>query len=164
MAELNIRVFPDPILREKTQKVTDFGPSLQDLLRDLWDTMFAKDGVGLAAPQVGILLDVIVISYEDHRYVAINPRIVEEEGAETAEEGCLSFPGIYEKVVRPQRVVVEAQDESGKPYRVEASGFLARIFSHEIDHLHGKLLIDHLSPIRRQFMRKKLKRERAARK
>ena len=162
---LEIRVFPEPSLRTPAREVTTFDRELEVFIRDLWETMLAFDGVGLAATQVGVGLSVCVISWKENRLVLVNPRIVLEEGEQVGDEGCLSFPGIFEKVRRPMKVRVEAQDEKGKPLSIEAEGFLARALCHEIDHLGGRLLIDHLSPLKREIVRKKLlKRAREARK
>lgn len=165
MSLLDIRVFPEPSLRTPAREVATFDRELEVFIRDLWETMLAFDGVGLAATQVGVGLSVCVISWKENRLVLVNPRIVLEEGEQVGDEGCLSFPGIFEKVRRPMKVRVEAQDEKGKPLSIEAEGFLARALCHEIDHLGGHLLIDHLSPLKREIVRKKLlKRAREARK
>ena len=165
MSLLEIRVFPEPSLRTPAREVATFDRELEVFIRDLWETMLAFDGVGLAATQVGVGLSVCVISWKENRLVLVNPRIVLEEGEQVGDEGCLSFPGIFEKVRRPMKVRVEAQDEKGKPLSIEAEGFLARALCHEIDHLGGRLLIDHLSPLKREIVRKKLlKRAREARK
>jgi len=165
MSLLDIRVFPEPSLRTPAREVATFDRELEVFIRDLWETMLAFDGVGLAATQVGVGLSVCVISWKENRLILVNPRIVLEEGEQVGDEGCLSFPGIFEKVRRPMKVRVEAQDEKGKPLSIEAEGFLARALCHEIDHLEGRLLIDHLSPLKREIVRKKLlKRAREARK
>ena len=165
MSLLDIRVFPEPSLRTPAREVATFDRELEVFIRDLWETMLAFDGVGLAATQVGVGLSVCVISWKENRLILVNPRIVLEEGEQVGDEGCLSFPGIFEKVRRPMKVRVEAQDEKGKPLSIEAEGFLARALCHEIDHLGGHLLIDHLSPLKREIVRKKLlKRAREARK
>jgi peptide deformylase len=158
MALLRVRVYPDPDLRRKAEPVVDFGPELRRLVADLWETMEANDGVGLAAPQVGVPLRLAVIAWKGRRFTLINPEILQTEGSEVGEEGCLSFPGIFEKVRRPDRVLVRARDERGEPFEVRVEGFLARAFCHEIDHLDGRLLIDHLSSLKREFVRKRLKR------
>ena len=125
MAVRDIREYPEQVLRKGSQDVTDFGEDLQSLLRDMWETMVSNDGVGLAAPQIGVSLRVAVIGWRDRRIVLVNPVVIEQEGEEELEEGCLSAPGFYEKVTRPARVVVEAQDEHGEPIRLEEEGFLA---------------------------------------
>ncbi|HOC81851.1 MAG: Peptide deformylase 2 [Synergistetes bacterium ADurb.Bin155] len=158
MAVRDIREYPEQVLRKGSQDVTDFGEDLQSLLRDMWETMVSNDGVGLAAPQIGVSLRVAVIGWRDRRIVLVNPVVIEQEGEEELEEGCLSAPGFYEKVTRPARVVVEAQDEHGEPIRLEEEGFLARVLMHEIDHLEGKLFLDRLSPLKRRYLKKKLQK------
>lgn len=158
MAVRDIREYPEQVLRKGSQDVTDFGEDLQSLLRDMWETMVSNDGVGLAAPQIGVSLRVAVIGWRDRRIVLVNPVVIEQEGEEELEEGCLSAPGFYEKVTRPARVVVEAQDERGEPIRLEEEGFLARVLMHEIDHLEGKLFLDRLSPLKRRYLKKKLQK------
>ena len=155
---LDVCVFPDPVLRAPTEKVADFGPSFQSFLEDLWNTMYLRDGVGLAAPQVGVSRKVTVVDAQGQKFVLANPEILEREGEAVAEEGCLSFPGIFVPVLRPTRIRLRYQNEQGDPVEREAVDFLARVFSHEIDHLNGRLLIDHVSPLRRQFIQRKLKK------
>lgn len=154
----NIREYPEPVLRKKSEDVTDFGEELQSLLQDMWETMATNDGVGLAAPQIGVSLRVVVIGWRERKIVLVNPVVIEQEGEEELEEGCLSAPGFYEKVTRPARVVVEARDEQGEPIRLEEEGFMARVLMHEIDHLEGKLFLDRLSPLKRQYLKKKLQK------
>jgi len=156
MSLLNVLVYPDPALRKPGREVTVFDRDLSGFIRDLWETMLAFDGVGLAATQVGVDLKVCVISWKEQRLVLVNPRIVEIEGEQVGDEGCLSFPGIFEKIRRPLKVRVEAFDGDGNPVTIEGEGFLARALSHEIDHLDGRLMIDHLSPLKREIVRKKL--------
>lgn len=157
---MDIKVYPDPVLRAGNEEVQAFDEDLKRFLKDMKETMYEKDGVGLAAPQVGVNRKIAVVSFENREYVLINPKIVEAQGTQLGEEGCLSIPGIYEKVKRADRVVVEALDEDGEPVRIEAEGFLARAFSHEIDHLNGVLFIDHLSALKRSFVKKKLRQAR----
>ena len=157
---MDIRVYPDPVLRAGNEDVEVFDEDLKRFLKDMKDTMYEKDGVGLAAPQVGVNRKIAVVSFENREYVLINPKIVQTDGAQLGEEGCLSIPGVYEKVKRAERVVVEALDEDGNPVRLEAEGFLARAFAHEIDHLNGVLFIDHLSALKRSFVKKKLRQSR----
>jgi peptide deformylase len=159
MAVLEILVYPNPALRVETREVTDFDVRLKKLIVDMWETMYFSNGVGLAAPQVGVPARIIVIDWEGSRHVLINPEILEEEGEVSCEEGCLSFPGIYEDVVRPEKIRVSYQDENGGRRDEIIEGFLARVFSHEIDHLRSKLLIDYLSPLKRTFVRKKMERK-----
>ncbi len=159
MAVRKICVFPDPVLREKTEPVADFeASSFQEILVDMWDSMVAHDGVGLAAPQIGLSLRLAVVELEGMRYVLANPQVLQTRGEQTGEEGCLSFPGIFEKVTRPGWVKVKAQNEKGEPYEIQVEGFLAKAFLHEIDHLNGVLLVDHLSSIKRSIIKRKLKK------
>ena len=157
---LRIVEFPDPVLRKPTKPVTDFGPDLKTFVDEMTIVMKDDDGVGIAAPQVGVSKKIAVVCIEGTRYVLVNPRIVSMEGEQGGEEGCLSFPGIFGEIKRAARVVVECQDETGAPRRYEAEGFTARAFQHELEHLEGKLLIDHFSPIRREMIRKKLLKNR----
>ena len=140
----------DPVLREETRPVDAFTPELQQLIDDMFETMHAAHGVGLAAPQVGRTERLTVMDVHNERYVLINPEIVEREGTIKWEEGCLSIPELYGDVTRAARVVVEALDREGKPFTVEGTELLGVCLQHEIDHLHGKLFIDHLSLLKRQ--------------
>lgn len=158
MAILDVLVYPDPRLREETTDVDDFGPELRRLIADMRETMLAAHGVGLAAPQVGVPKRIAVIEWEGHRFAIVNPEIVEQSGTARKDEGCLSFPGIYEDVERPDHVRVKYRDEDGAEQETDADGFLARIFAHEIDHLSGRLLIDNISPLKRTFLKKKMER------
>jgi peptide deformylase len=150
MSILPIRVLGDPVLREETRPVDTFTPELQQLIADMFETMHAAHGVGLAAPQVGRSERLTVLDVHGERHVLINPEIVEREGTIKWEEGCLSIPDLYGDVSRAARVVVEAVDAEGKPVRVEGTELLGVCLQHEIDHLHGKLFIDHLSFLKRQ--------------
>jgi peptide deformylase len=147
MGVLKIRTLGDPVLREKAKKVSQFDdPSLQKLIDDMVDTMIAAPGVGLAAPQVGVSLRVIVVKPEDELYIVINPEIVKAHGGlEKGYEGCLSIPGWIGEVERWTRIVVKGKDRYGKDIRIRANDFLARVFQHEIDHLDGILYIDKLT-------------------
>jgi len=159
MAVLEVLVYPNPALRATTRAVTEFDDALKKLVSDMWETMYLSNGVGLAAPQVGEPLRLVVIDWDGNRYVLANPEIVEAEGAVKCDEGCLSFPGIYEEVLRPDKIRVRYRDEHGEEHDETIEGFLARVFAHEIDHLNGKLLIDHLSPLKRTFLKKKMSRK-----
>jgi peptide deformylase len=150
MSLLPIRVLGDPVLREETRPVESFSTELQQLIDDMFETMHAAHGVGLAAPQVGRSERLTVMDVHGQRYVLINPEIVEREGAIKWEEGCLSIPELYGDVTRAARVVVEATDREGKLFSVEGTELLGVCLQHEIDHLHGKLFIDHLSFLKRQ--------------
>lgn len=158
MNDLHLRVFPDPVLRDKTKPVTVFDESLKDLVADMVRVMDTEDGVGLAAPQVGVSLKLAVVFAEGVLHVLVNPCVLSTEGEQTGEEGCLSFPGIYGTVVRPEKITLTCRNTDGDEETLEASGFLARALLHEIDHLNGKLLIDHFSPLKRSMVRKKLLR------
>jgi peptide deformylase len=159
MSVRKVCVYPDPVLREPTEEVTSFDEELKSLADEMLETMYASDGIGLAGPQVGISKKIAVIEYKGEKYVLINPVIFEREGAIIVEEGCLSFPGIYEKVEAPELIKVEYQDVNGDHFEKNVEGFLACVFSHEIDHLNGKLLIDRVSPLKRQFLKKKLAKQ-----
>ncbi|MDO9508207.1 MAG: peptide deformylase [Thermovirgaceae bacterium] len=158
MSVHRIREYPDPVLRGCAETVRNFDASLMDLINDMWETMKEYEGVGLAAPQIGINLQIAVVGWRDRRIVLVNPEVVDCEGEDFQEEGCLSSPGFYEKVGRPERIVVDARDEKGDPYRLDETGFLARAIMHEIDHLHGKLFFDRLSPLKRKFFKRKLEK------
>ncbi|BBI34529.1 peptide deformylase [Cohnella abietis] len=135
---------PDAVLRERAQEVTKFNSNLHKLLDDMADTMYDADGVGLAAPQVGILKRVIVVDVGDeHELIElVNPEIISAEGEQLGPEGCLSIPGLQGDVRRANRIVIRGQDRNGKPIQYEGSEFLSRAFQHEVDHLNGVLFID----------------------
>jgi peptide deformylase len=135
----------NPILRQKAKKVHRFDPSLQRLVDDMFETMHEANGVGLAAPQIAQTIRVFVAEYEDHKVAIFNPEIIKAEGEERGPEGCLSIPGyVGENIRRATKVLVKGQDVHGKPVRVNAEGWFARILQHEIDHLNGILFIDRL--------------------
>jgi len=157
---LSIRVLGDPVLREETRPVAEVTDDLRRLIDDMFETMYAASGIGLAAPQVGRRERVCVVDVEGAVYALVNPEIVQAAGPkDKAEEGCLSIPDIYGDVERPSRVVVHALDRSGAPIEVTAEGLLGRCFQHEIDHLHGKLFLDHLSLLKRRAALAKWERE-----
>jgi len=156
MAILDILVYPDPALRNECAEVTEFDDKIKKLVSDMFETMYSAKGVGLAAPQVGVPIKLFVAEWEGERHVVVNPLIMEAEGSEKCDEGCLSFPGIYEEVARPNKVRVMYRDENGDARDETVEGFLARVYAHETDHLNGKLLIDHLSALKRTFLRKKM--------
>jgi peptide deformylase len=147
---LPIHTLGSPILREETRPVTEFSDDLRALVADMFETMYAASGIGLAAPQVGRSERVAVVDVEGAKYVIVNPEITFREGRERAEEACLSIPELYGDVDRAKRVIVKAFDEHGAPVEIVASGLLARCLQHEIDHLHGKLFIDYLSYLKRR--------------
>lgn len=150
MSLLAIRVLGDPVLRKETEPVQAFTADLERLIDDMFETMQAAKGVGLAAPQVGRTERLTVVNVHGARHVLINPEIIEREGTIKWEEGCLSIPEIYGEITRAARVKVRALDREGKPFEVEGSELLGVCLQHEIDHLHGKLFIDHLSFLKRQ--------------
>ena len=152
---LEIRKYPDPVLKKVSETVTVFDSELADLVKVLFASMHVHDGVGLAAPQVGILKKVAVVEYDGKSYVLINPRVIDQKGIQEGEEGCLSFPGIYANVTRPQWVKIESQDVNGNTVTFEGEGYTARAFLHEMDHLSGKLFIDYLSNLKRNAIKKK---------
>ena len=148
MAIRNIRLDTDEILRKKSKKVEEVDDKIRALVDDMIETMHQKDGVGLAAPQVGILKRVVVIDLYDDKgpYVLINPEIIKEKGEQEVEEGCLSFPDKFGKVKRPAEVIIKALDRNGKEYKLKGKGLLAQAISHELDHLEGILFIDKIIP------------------
>ena len=163
MAVLPIRIYPDPVLRAKCREVTDFDARLRKLAADMIETMHAAPGVGLAAPQIGVDLRIAVVDLsvgEDPKqvFVVVNPEVVHREGTEVAEEGCLSLPGINDKVDRPTLIRVRAVDLEGKPLEIEAEEWLARAFCHEIDHLNGVLFTDYLRGLRKERVKRQLRR------
>lgn len=163
MSILPIRIYPDPVLRVKCRDVTDFDEKLRKLAADMIETMHAAPGVGLAAPQVGrdVRLAVVDLSVgEDPKqlYAIVNPGVAFQEGSEIAEEGCLSLPGITDKVERPTRVIIRAVNLAGKPIEIHADEWLARAFCHEIDHLNGVLFTDYLRGLRKERVKRQLKK------
>ena len=163
MAILPIRIYPDPVLRVECPEVTVLDDDLRRLVADMTETMYAAPGVGLAAPQVGVelrlaLVDTSVGKEASAFKVLINPRIVESDGREVDSEGCLSIPGLSERVPRPRSIEVEAQDLNGETFRFSSEEFEARAVCHELDHLDGVLFVDHLRGLRREKARRALKR------
>ena len=166
MALREIRKYPDAVLRKKTAPVETVDDDISRLIDDMVETMHAAPGVGLAANQVGVPLQLAVIELGDHEgagphrslVVLINPEMVSMEGSVVAEEGCLSVPDFTEKVKRAAKVRVRAQDRQGKPFELEAEGLMAKALQHEIDHLNGILFIDRLSPIKKSIFRRRLKK------
>lgn len=159
MGLLPLRFMGDPILRERAAEVEAVDEELRALVADMFETMYAEDGVGLAAPQIGVGRRIVVVDTrdEDAEPLALVNPVVVEAGSEVAkaEEGCLSIPGIVDVVERSTRVVVEATDPGGKPVRVEAEDLLARVLLHEVDHLDGVLFLDRVSPMKRRMLLKK---------
>jgi peptide deformylase len=159
MSLLPLHLLGSPVLRQHSLEVAAVDDEVRRLVEDMFETMDASQGVGLAANQVGVARRVAVVDADGDRFAMINPVILETEGRATAEEGCLSIPDIYGDVTRPERVVVEALDATGMPFRKDATGLKARAIQHEIDHLDGILFLDHLSLIRRQMLLAKWRRE-----
>jgi peptide deformylase len=159
MSLLNLHLLGSPVLRQHSLVVDAVDDDVRRLIGDMFETMDAAKGLGLAANQVGVARRVAVVDVEDDRFVMVNPRILETEGRAVAEEGCLSIPGIYADLPRSERVIIEALDAEGNSYRKEAAGLKARAIQHEIDHLDGILFLDHLSLIKRQMLLAKWRRE-----
>ena len=164
---LPVYIYGQPVLRKQAEDITPDYPNLKELLDNMFDTMDRADGCGLAAPQIGLPIRVVVIDldimsddypeYKGYRRAFINPHIIEtNEETSTMDEGCLSLPGIHEKVTRPTRIHVKYLDENFVEHDEWVEGFLARAMQHEFDHLEGKVFSDHLSPLRRQMNKNKL--------
>ena len=163
MSVLTIIEFPDPRLRTVAEPVTVFDEKLKTFVEDMFETMYSANGVGLAATQVNVHERVLVADMSDERnrpLALVNPEILEKEGAQVYQEGCLSFPGIYADVTRALSVKVRAQDVTGKEIIVEAEGPLAVCIQHEMDHLAGKVFVDHLSPLKRAMLLKRMEKQR----
>ena len=163
-----IVIWPDPILKKKASPVSQVDDSIRSLVNDMFETMYAADGVGLAAPQIGVLKQVIVLDTtprqpESKPVAMINPQIIAQEGTTRYSEGCLSVPGEAEEVDRAARVTVKFLDVSGREQTIEADGLLAVAIQHETDHLHGTMFVDYLSPLKRELIRKRMKRLKAER-
>lgn len=159
MAIHKILYLPDERLRQVSKPVEQFDDALQMLIDDMFETMYHARGVGLAAPQIGVALRLSVIDIagdKKEQLVLVNPEIIASEGQVEYEEGCLSVPGAYDKVVRAQKVTIRALDRFAQPYEKTAEGVLGECFQHEIDHMNGKLFIDLLSPLKRNIARRKL--------
>lgn len=154
----------DPVLEREADAVTEFDtPQLHKLIDDMFESMYAAKGVGLAAPQIGIsrkiaVIDTSVGENPDDKLVLINPKILKSEGKQTGEEGCLSIPGFREQVSRAKRTTVRAQNVKGEWFEMSGEDLLARAFQHEIDHLHGKLYIKHISALKRDLIKRKVRK------
>lgn len=143
MAIRQIRTMGDEILTKECKPVKEMTPRLRELIEDMFDTLYEANGAGLAAPQVGILKQIVVMDVDDgNQYVMINPEIIEESGSQTGTEGCLSVPGKYGTVTRPEHVIVKALDENMEPIQIEGEGLLARCICHECEHLRGHLYVE----------------------
>ncbi len=157
---VEIRIYPDPVLKEQARPVEAFDEALAEFADEMVRTMHAGNGLGLAAPQVGSLQRVVIVSSDGqpgHETVMVNPEIVDSDGWQVGEEGCLSFPGIYVKVRRFARVGARYLDVRGEARELEAEGLLARAVQHEIDHLDGRLLVDRMGPVQRMAQRRRLR-------
>lgn len=161
MAILTILHYPDERLHTVAAPVTAVNDDIRRLVANMAETMYAAPGIGLAATQVDVHLQVVVIDISERHNgltVLINPKIITEEGREEREEGCLSVPGIYEKVSRAEKITVRALDQEGKPFTLEASGLLAVCIQHEMDHLKGKVFVEYLSRLKQARIKSKLKK------
>lgn len=166
---LPIYTYGQPVLRKVAQDIDNSYPDFDNLVANMWDTLASSEGIGLAAPQIGLDIRLVIIDldvlkedfpeYDGYRHVFINPHIVEYDESETdsSEEGCLSLPAIHEKVVRPTRIHVVYTDENWVEHDEWVDGYLARVMQHEFDHLEGKMFIDRLSPLRKQLIKSKLR-------
>ena len=162
MALLNILRYPDARLHKVASPVTVFDDALRTLVGDMAETMYAAPGIGLAATQVDVHKQVIVVDVSERRdslIVLVNPVILESSGVSDIEEGCLSVPGIYDVVERAERVKVRAYDRNGNPFTLEAQGLLAVCIQHEMDHLKGKVFVEHLSQLKQQRIRARLAKQ-----
>ncbi len=159
MSVLPIHLLGSPVLREPSAPVPEVTDEVRRLVENMFETMDAAEGVGLAANQIGQAIRIAVVDAEGSRIAMINPVISEASGKAREEEGCLSIPDVYGEVTRPERIVLEATGQDGAPYRLEAEGLLARAIQHEIDHLDGILFLDRLSPMKRRLLVAKYRRE-----
>ena len=163
MSLLNIIEFPDPRLRVRAEPVRQFDAELKQFVTDMFETMYAANGVGLAATQVAVSRQVLVADMSEERnqpLALINPEILEKAGSQVYQEGCLSFPGIFADVTRALKVKVKGQDASGAEIVLELEGPLAVCIQHEMDHLAGKVFVDYLSPLRRSMLLKRMEKQR----
>jgi peptide deformylase len=165
MAVLKIELLGADVLRRKADEIAEVDDELRTLIRDMFETMYDAEGVGLAGPQVGVSRRVIVVDVKEEGttpFALVNPRVLEaSKETDKSEEGCLSIPGVSAVVERPARVTVEGLDENGQPVQISGEGLLARCLLHEIDHLDGVLFIDRLSPLKRTMLLKKYKSQQA---
>ena len=167
MTKLAILEYPDPRLRTRAAPVAAVDDAVRQLIDDMLETMYAAKGIGLAASQVDVHRRAAGARHQRQRAISrmvfINPEILEAEGRAPGEEGCLSLPGIYDKLERAARIRVRALDRNGEPFELEADGMLAVCIQHEMDHLEGKLFVDYLSELKRQLIRRRLQKERRQR-
>ncbi len=161
MAVLKVRKYGDPVLRRRATPIGEVTPEIRRMVGDMIETMYDEVGIGLAAPQVGISLRLMVVGHDNGRdaRAVVNPVITEQGGEITAEEGCLSLPGIFAPVTRAEWVRLEGQDLEGQPVSIRARGLTARVFQHEMDHLDGVLFIDRLDPMTRDRIKRRIKKE-----
>ena len=159
MAVRDITEYPAEVLATRGRPVTEFDAALAELCSDMFDTMYDAEGVGLAAPQIGLDLRLFVMDCEGVKLIAANPEIIATEGEQSGQEGCLSVGKVPAVVVRPQRATLKAQDENGQWFEREAEGYAARAFMHETDHCNGTLFIDHLPKLRRDMVIKRFRKE-----
>lgn len=163
MSKLTILEFPDPRLRTKAVPVTQFDAGLQTLIDDMFETMYTAPGIGLAATQVDVHKQLLVLDVsegKDQPMVFINPEVLTRAGEQVYQEGCLSVPGIYADVTRANQIRVRALNRHGESFEIEADGLLAICIQHEMDHLAGKVFVDYLSPLKRDMVKKKLEKQR----
>ena len=166
MPKLTILEFPDPRLRTLAVPVESFDTALDQLIDDMFETMYEAPGIGLAATQVDVHQQLLVLDVsedKDQPMVFINPRIVHRDGEQVYQEGCLSVPGIYADVTRANEIKVHALNRNGEPFELETDGLLAICIQHEMDHLAGKVFVDYLSPLKRDMVRKRLEKSRRSR-
>ena len=162
MAVLKIRTYPDPVLRSKAREVTNIDGALQRLIDDMIETMYAAPGIGLAANQAGVPQQILVIDINARQQAQyplitlLNPRIIASEGTTEGEEGCLSLPGFNAVIERAERVQVKGLNREGKEIKIEAAGLLAVALQHEIDHLHGKMILDKAGPLKKSLYKKRV--------
>ena len=159
MAIRKITEYPEAVLGNMGQPVTEFDAALEELCADMYDTMYDAEGVGLAAPQIGLNLRLFVMDCDGIKLVAANPEIIHTEGEQSSQEGCLSVGKVPAVVVRPMKARLRAQDLKGEWFEHDAEGYAARCFLHETDHCDGKLIIDHLPKMRRDMVVKRFKKE-----
>jgi len=159
-APLSIKIYGEPILRKRASRINKIEKDDISIIEKMIDTMYANEGIGLAAPQIGVSKQIIVVKRGEDKDIIklINPVILIREGEEKAKEGCLSIPDVYVEVKRSSNVTVEGLDEKEKPVKIEAEDLLARVFQHEIDHLNGILIVDYASPVSKIIVKKQLKK------
>ncbi len=158
MGVLKVRLYGNPALRKKCQEIEEVDGKIKKLLNNMADTMYHDEGIGLAAPQVGVLKRAIVVDVGEGLTALVNPKILWRQGKATGPEGCLSLPGIFLEIKRSQEVIVEGIDKNGETQQIGAAGLFARALQHEIDHLNGILIIDHISRKKLKSIRKQLRK------